>query len=92
MQFGGYVIIIREEIGELPLVILILYYAALLIGIDFFIIPLILYFYIYGDITTQLIERASMLTDFMSSLINTETKLDKVKKYMAALNHITGMY
>ena len=67
-------------------VILILYYAALLFAIGFLIIPLILYFYIYGDITTQLIEWASMLTDFMSSLINTETKLDKVKKYMAALN------
>ena len=91
MQFGGYVIIIREQIGELPLVILILYYAALLFAIGFLIIPLILYFYIYGDITTQLIEWASMLKDFMSSLINTETKLDKVKKYMAALNHITGM-
>ena len=92
MQFGGYVIIIREEIGELPLVILILYYAALLFAIGFLIIPLILYFYIYGDITTQLIEWASMLKDFMPSLINAEVKLDEVKKFVTTLNHITGLY
>ena len=80
----------KKEISELPLVVVILSFVTALLGNVFFISPLILYFYVYGDITAQLIEWASMLKDFMSSSINTEAKLDKVKKYVAALNHITG--
>ena len=51
----------------------------------YYVCPFILFFYVYGDITAQLIEWASMLKDVMASQINTEAKLDKVKKYMAAL-------
>ena len=80
----------KKEISELPMVILILAFVAVLLGNIFFICPLLLYFYVYGDITAQLIEWASMLKDFMSTSINTEAKIDKVKKYVAALNHITG--
>ena len=82
--------VIKKEISELPSVILILFFVAFLLGTGFLTCPLFLYFYAYGDITAQLIEWASMLKDFMSSSINTEAKLDKVKKYVAALNHITG--
>ena len=82
--------IMKKEIGELPLVILILFFVSVSLGNIFTCCPLYLYFYVYGDITAQLIEWASMLKDFMASPINTEAKLDKVKKYVAAINHITG--
>ena len=90
MQFGSQAIIMKKEMSELPSVILILAFASVLMAQVVLSSPLILYFYVYGDITAQLIQWASFLKDFMSSSINTEAKLDKVKKYMAALNHITG--
>ena len=90
MLFGGQAMIMKKEISDLPMLIMILIFVAFLLGTTFMSCPLILYFYVYGEITSQLIEWASMLKDFMSSSINTEAKLDKVKKYVAALNHITG--
>ena len=90
MQFGGQLIIVKKEMSDLPLVILILSFVCVLIGNVCLTCPFILYFYVYGDITAQLIEWASILKDFMTSFIKTEAKLDKVKKYVAALNHITG--
>ena len=76
--------------SDLPLVILILSFVCVLIGNVCLTCPFILYFYVYGDITAQLIEWASMLKDFMLSSITTKGKLDNVKKFVAALNHITG--
>ena len=92
MQFGGQAIILKNKIGELPTAILILTFVCVLIGNISCMCPLLLYFYVYGDITAQLIEWASMLKDFMPSLINTEVKLDEVKKFVTTLNHITGLY
>ena len=90
MLFGSQAIMLKNQISELPLVILISSFVMVLLANTLLTCPLILYFYVYGDITTQLIEWASMLKDFMTSLNKTEAKLDKVKKYVAALNHITG--
>ena len=90
MQFGGQAIIFKNKISELPTAILILTFVCVLIGNISCMCPLLLYFYVYGDITTQLIEWASMLKDFMLSSITTKGKLDNVKKFVAALNHITG--
>ena len=92
MQFGGQAIILKNKIGELPTAILILIFVCVWIGNISLMCPLLLYFYVYGDITAQLIEWASMLKDFMPSLINTEVKLDEVKKFVTTLNHITGLY
>ena len=92
MQFGGQAIIFKNKISELPTAILILTFVCVLIGNISCMCPLLLYFYVYGDITAQLIEWASMLKDFMPSLINTEVKLDEVKKFVTTLNHITGLY
>ena len=80
----------KKEITELPILILILAFIAVMLANVFMVCPLLLFFYVYGDITAQLIEWASMLKDFMTSFNKTEAKLDKVKKYVAALNHITG--
>ena len=91
MQFGSQAIIMKKEMSELPSVILILAFASLLMAQVVLSSPLILYFYVYGDITAQLIQWASFLKDFMSSSINTEAKFNKVKKYLAALNHVTGL-
>ena len=90
MQFGGQLIIVKKEMSDLPLVILILSFVCVLIGNVCLTCPFILYFYVYGDITAQLIKWASMLKDFMTSVNKTEAKLDKVKEYVAALNHIKG--
>ena len=93
MQFGGQAIIFKNKISELPTAILILIFVCVLIGNISCMCPLLLYFYVYGDITAQLIEWASMLKDFKPSLIsNTEVKLDEVKKFVTTLNHITGLY
>ena len=81
----------KKEITELPILILILAFIAVMLANVFMVCPLLLFFYVYGDITAQLIEWASMMKDFVSSSIYTEAKLDKVKKYVAALNHVTGM-
>ena len=91
MQFGSQVIVMKKEISELPSVILILLFVSVLMANVVLSSPLILYFYVYGDITAQLIEWASSLKDLMSSSINTEAKFNKVKTYLAALNHVTGM-
>ena len=91
MQFGSQAIILKKEISELPSVILILAFVSVLIATVLLSSPLIFFFYVYGDITAQLIEWASFLKDLMSSSINTEAKFNKVKKYLAALNHVTGM-
>ena len=91
MQFGSQLIIMKKEISELPSVILILAFVSVLIATVLLSSPLIFFFYVYGDITAQLIEWASFLKDLMSSSINTEAKFNKVKKYLAALNHVTGM-
>ena len=90
MQFGSQLIIMKKEISELPSVILILAFVSVLIATVLLSSPLIFFFYVYGDITAQLIEWASMLKDFMLSSITTKGKLDNVKKFVAALNHITG--
>ena len=82
--------IMKKEISDLPMLIMILIFVAFLLGTTFMSCPLILYFYVYGEITSQLIEWASMLKDFMLSSITTKGKLDNVKKFVAALNHITG--
>ena len=92
MLFGSQAIMMKNEISELPLVILILTFVIVLLATVLCTSPLIHYFYVYGDITAQLIEWASMLKDFMPSLINTEVKLDEVKKFVTTLNHITGLY
>ena len=92
MLFGSQAIITKNQISELPLFILILSFVMVLLANILCTCPLILYFYVYGDITTQLIEWASMLKDFMPSLINTEVKFDEVKKFVTTLNHITGLY
>ena len=92
MQFGGQAIIFKNKISELPTAILTLTFVCVLIGNISLMCPLLLYFYVYGDITAQLIEWASMLKDFMPSLINTDVKLDEVKKFVTTLNHITGLY
>ena len=91
MQFGSQVIVMKKEISELPSVILILLFVSVLMANVVSSSPLILYFYVYGDITAQLIEWASFLKDLMPISINTEAKFNKVKKYLAALNHVTGM-
>ena len=91
MQFGSQVIVMKKEISELPSVILILLFVSVLMANVVSSSPLILYFYVYGDITAQLIEWASSLKDLMPSSINTEAKFNKVKKFLAALNHVTGM-
>ena len=82
----------KKEITELPILILILAFIAVMLANIFMVCPLLLFFYVYGDITAQLIEWASMLKDFMPSLINTEVKFDEVKKFVTTLNHITGLY
>ena len=90
MFFGSQAIMIKNEMSELPSSILFLSCVANLLANVLCTCPLILYFYVFGDITTQLIEWASMLKDSVTSSICTEAKLDNVKKYVAALNHITG--
>ena len=80
----------KKEITELPILILILAFIAVMLANIFMVCPLLLFFYVYGDITAQLIEWASMLKDFMLSSITTKGKLENVKKFVAALNHITG--
>ena len=92
MFVGSQAIMMKNEISELPLIFLILSCVMVLLANVLCTSPLILFFYVYGDITAQLIEWASMLKDFMPSLINTEVKFDEVKKFVTTLNHITGLY
>ena len=91
MFVGSQAVMMKNEISELPLIFLILSCVMVLLANVLCTSPLILFFYVYGEITAQLIEWASMLKDSVSSSIYTEAKLDKVKKYVAALNHVTSM-
>ena len=91
-QFGGYVMVMRREVIDLSSTILILTLILIVIASANSISPLFIYLYVYGDITAQLIEWASMLKgEMVSSRTSTPSKFYNVKKFLEALSHMTGI-